>query len=572
MAVASWLRERLWRADDWLAELTTLRATPAATSAERIFDLAHATEYCDPDRSRALALYLSAWRAGHAAAKDRVIELASALRAHMSIAEVAAAERDYLTAATAFIDAGFPEMAVEPLQALVDARPAAASVMSENLRLEGVAALLAIARRTRLDADREIDDSLARARHATGSAAASAFVHAARIARAAKLEERRGAILVEAGQVCPDSDELARLVEERLFERNDANELLAFYRVRFERAETNTQRAERMRSAGLELIARNLQPGLGLRLLRLGLESAYEALLQVTSHIAAWELLLTHARAHDSLDELVPLIVKAMTSPLSEDDALYLARLGLDIAWRHVGDTLAAEPYAAMVTDFVPDHPLAMAFIEAVPGDPQPTEPVIRFTDRSQPIPKPAPEPKPQTSRVPVIDDRIVKRSVVETAPKPQGATGRMALLTPRPPRMAPREEPAPPVPPRVKTLRRDVSPIPKRKRPTSAMSVRAPRKVVPVDVVVELSRGAFFTTVVRDLSTSGAFIVTKRALDVGSIITIEMQLPDPDKIAQTTYRVSARIARRTDVGCGVAFVDASRELVAAIRATTGDV
>jgi hypothetical protein len=42
-----------------------------------------------------------------------------------------------------------------------------------------------------------------------------------------------------------------------------------------------------------------------------------------------------------------------------------------------------------------------------------------------------------------------------------------------------------------VKTLRRDVSPIPKRKRPASAMSARAPRKVVPVDVVVELSRGA---------------------------------------------------------------------------------
>jgi hypothetical protein len=36
-----------------------------------------------------------------------------------------------------------------------------------------------------------------------------------------------------------------------------------------------------------------------------------------------------------------------------------------------------------------------------------------------------------------------------------------------------------------------------------------------------------------------------------------------------TSHRTNARIARHTDVGLGLAFVDASPELVAAIRATT---
>jgi len=94
----------------------------------------------------------------------------------------------------------------------------------------------------------------------------------------------------------------------------------------------------------------------------------------------------------------------------------------------------------------------------------------------------------------------------------------------------------------------------------------RAPRKVLPVDVVVELSNGNFFSTVLRDLSTSGAFVVTKRPLEVGAVVTLELRLPKPGSVTQTSHRVTARIARRTDIGCGVAFIDATAELVDALR------
>src|SRR5262249_22526852 len=105
------------------------------------------------------------------------------------------------------------------------------------------------------------------------------------------------------------------------------------------------------------------------------------------------------------------------------------------------------------------------------------------------------------------------------------------------------------------------------RKKPSTAERPRAPRTVVPVDVVVELPGGAFFSTVLRDISTSGAFIVTKRPLEVDMIVALEIRIPAPQGVQQASYRVNARIARRTNLGCGLAFLDAPPGLVAAIRA-----
>jgi hypothetical protein len=82
---------------------------------------------------------------------------------------------------------------------------------------------------------------------------------------------------------------------------------------------------------------------------------------------------------------------------------------------------------------------------------------------------------------------------------------------------------------------------------------------------VIELPGGGFFSTVLRDLSTSGAFIITKRQLDLETIVTLEMRIPAAGLVAQSSHRTNARVARRTDLGCGLAFIDASRELVAAI-------
>ena len=555
MEFAPWIRDRVWRANSWTDELARLRqglaAEPrTARTIERTVELAWAMEACDPDRGRALALYLEAWRGGHTGARERATVLASELRAHLTVAELALHAGDPMSAGAAFLDAGFPELAVDPLQQFVDARPPGASATTENVRLEGVRALLALARHQRFDADKEITDALARAGHATGRAAVAAYVHAARVARVADLNARIPAIIGAAARACPDDPTIVALVETRLLETNNGDEILAHYRARFERAASRPEYVERVRGAGVELIARNLQPGLGLRLLRMSLESAYAAQVpEVTSHIAAWELIRTHAQAQQSTLDLVPLIVQAMASPLSEDVAVYLARLGLEIAWHDASDTLAAQPYAAMLLDFVPDHPLAVAFVAEV------SPAVAPITPAPAPQTQP-PTPKP-TSRMPVIDQGEVKRSVAPplATPKPQGVTGRLALLTPPPPRAT--------------SLKRDTSPFPISRPPSRPTAARAPRKVVPVDAVIELPNGSFFSTVLRDLSSSGAFIVTKRKLEIDMVVALEMKIPKPGKVAETSHRTNARIARLTDVGCGLAFVDASPELVALLRAIT---
>lgn len=564
--IAGWLRETLWRSDDWCAELAALRKD-RHRSPECTYELAVASEHCDPDRGNALALFLDAARAGYAPARDRARALATALGAHTTLGELALAAGDLLGAGTAYLDAGFPELAVEPLQKFIDARPPGASVSSEHLRLERVTPLLAIARRSKLDVEPHLAGCLA-------TASVPALLHAERLARLSGLEDRRTAVINVARLAFPDDPYVSAVVAARLFERNHGDELLAYYADTFERSPTRAHYVARVCAAGLELIARNVQPGAGLRLLRMGLEQAYAGSLPgVTSHLAAWQLIWSYARQQSSTTELVPLIVQAFTAPLPEDDAVFLARLGLEIVWRDARDPLAAQPYAAIVLDFVPDQPLAVAFVEKVmPPEliepPDPKEPAPLAVSFSTPIPviKPAPDaPAAQDakaiSRIALIEQGQVKRSV--TPPAQHKTTSRMDLL--RAPTRTTRPATVPP--PRAAALKRDTSPIPL-KRATAPID-RAARKVVPIDVVVELPNGSFFSTVLRDVSTSGAFIVTKRTIEAGKLVTLELRMLDPGKLTQTSHHVQARIARSTELGWGVAFVDASRELVAALRAAT---
>jgi hypothetical protein len=537
------LRERLWRAENWCTELAALRLG-RSRSPERTFDLAVATEYCEPDRGAALALYLEAARAGHEPARERARALATALGAHLILAEVSQLAGDLVAAGTAYLDAGLRELAIGPLQSFADAKPAGATMASEYTRLQRVGILIAFARGTKPDADGEIARCLE-------TATVPAFLHAERIARLAGLTDRRAAVIAAARVTFPDDPQIAELVAARLFERGAVDELVTHYRGRIDRAASRTENVERLRATGVELIARGVQPGLGLRLLQMALENAYTALLpDITSHLAAWQLIWTHAKQQRSTSELVPLIVQAFTAPLPEDDLVYLARLGLEIAWRDVGDPLAAQPYAANLLDFVPDHPMANAFVEeVVPCEvPLPAGPAISFS-----------KPPPRS-----MDDAPVKRS--GPASTPTGRTSRADLLRP-PVRMT---KPATVPPPRAAALKRNTSPFPIAKRPANpeALKTRAERKVVPVDAVVELPTGGFFSTVLRDISTSGAFIVTKRPIEAGTIISLELRVPDPTTLTLTSHRVAASVARCTELGWGVAFVDASSALIAALEAT----
>ncbi len=540
--IAAWLRDRLWRAENWCVELATLRQG-RSRSAERAFDLGVATEYCDPDRGAALALYLESARGGHEPARERARVLATTLGAHLVLAELSAG--DLVATGTAFLDAGFPELALAPLQQFVDARPATASVASEYSRLQHVAILHAFARGSKPDAAGEIERCLA-------TATVAAFVHAERIARLANLSELRTTVINAARLAFPDDSQIAQLVAGRLYERGAVDDLIAHYRGRFESATSRTENVERLRATGVELIARGVHPGLGLRLLTMALESAYTALLpHITSHLAAWQLIWTHAKQQRSTAELVSLIVQAFNAPLPEDDLVYLARLGLEIAWRDVGDSLAAQPYAANLLDYVPDHPFAVAFVnEIVPAELlPPVEPVISFT-----------KPAPRAS----LDDAPVKRS--GPASSPMKTTSRLDLLR-APVRTT---KPASVPPPRAAALKRTTSPFPidKRLANSEALTSRAERKVVPLDIVVELPNGGFFSTVLRDLSASGAFIVTKRTIEIGQIVSLELRVPDPVTLILTSHQVGARVARCTELGWGVAFIEPSSALIEALHAT----
>jgi hypothetical protein len=246
--------------------------------------------------------------------------------------------------------------------------------------------------------------------------------------------------------------------------------------------------------------------------------------------------------------------VQAIATPVLDDVAVYLARHGLEIAWRDASDTLAAQPYAAMLLDFAPEHPLAVEFSQKVSVRAFALTPAAGSPALQASSPAPAQVAK---ARVPVVDHGQVKRAAMPASANARAIPSRLSLLKPPPPRPT--------------SLERDTSPFPVPPKPATPPAERAPRKVVPIDVIVELPDGNFFSTMLRDVSTSGAFIITKRALEVGTLVALEMQIPMPGTLQQKSFRTNARIVRRADNGCGLAYVDAAPAVVAALAAAIGD-
>ena len=71
-----------------------------------------------------------------------------------------------------------------------------------------------------------------------------------------------------------------------------------------------------------------------------------------------------------------------------------------------------------------------------------------------------------------------------------------------------------------------------------------------------------------RDLSASGAFIVTKRTIDAGKIVSLELRVPHPATLALISYSVAARvdgleIQLRALVGQVEQLTDQVRKLIA---------
>jgi hypothetical protein len=536
--IAAWIHAALSRADDWCAELEQLRTLVAAeprspSRTARTLELADATEHIQPDRSRALALYLSAWRDGELAARGHVLDLARELRAYVTLAEIAAADHEdtkdpeaLVAAGRALIDADLMERAAQTFIRAAEQHPSLADAIANSPRLLDVRTSIALTRFAKVDPEREIDACMAKARDARDGGAAY-FLQAARIARLTKLG-RRAAILGLAAKSAPNDREIVRMFEDVLLDSGSADDFLAYHRRRLEATQGGADWVECVRDAACELVLRNVHPGLGLRMLRTSIEHAYANKIPggVRRHLAAWELLVANAKETRSTISLAAMLADGLRADLPPLDALYIARRGLEVAWKDAGDPLAAQPYVAKLLDAVPGHPLASAFLsEAFPDAPVALEDV----------------PEPELEREPVMPTVTFRIPTIAAARTPSVE------------------------------LKRDASPIPAPPVEPPDATSRSPRKVVPVDVVVELPTGAFFSAVLRDLSTSGAFVNSKRTLEVGIVVTLEMRLPGAKGLTERNFRIDARIARKTDLGYGLAFVDPPPELVAGIKLLVGD-
>jgi hypothetical protein len=495
MTIAAWLESALAQSRDWRGELQRHRedmtAPGAQPDADRVLDLAGALEQVEPDRRSAFSLYQAAYRGGNDRAREALLALAAELRAHVTLSELAREQHQVtqdpqalLAAARHLVDAGLLEQALAMFADAIKQHPSLAETLTTSPRLGDVRYAVAKSHMRTLDAEREVDSCLARARQDPADAAA-AFVVGARIARLAG-SPRYAKIVAEGAAACPDSAELARLHEDLELEGATPDALLAYYAKRLEAARGEQAWIETARAAAFELILRDANPGLGLRLLRTSLEHAYAANLPgvMRRHLASWELLLSGARATQSTVALLPLLRAALDAELPDLAATFISQLGLQIAWRDASDVDAARPFAARLTRLVPSHSLAAEFA-AVAGASEPVLPTVTF-------------------RIPKV-----------AAPVAQ----------------------------------------------------RAPRAVVPLDVVIELPTGGFFSAVLRDVSVSGAFVATKRALEVGSLLSLEIKVPSGRDLETRTLRTDATVARRTELGCGLQFVSPPAQLVAGIEA-----
>jgi hypothetical protein len=666
MQLAGWLRSTLWRADDWRVALGHVLDGVRGDGA-RACDVGRAFEHIEPDRSRALEAYLAAHEAGAAGALGSARRIAREIRAHGVLARLALDEADKsgdpnqrLAGAHSYIDAGEPQRAARTLAGIRGAPPA---------ELERINGLRAACEGGLRDARGEVARWLERAVDRNDVAAA---MHAIRLARVGNLpEDQQQRVLRVALDRWPNDEDISARVEDHLIGRGDADELLTFYKRRLAQRQGARAWAEEVRGAATRLCVRGIAPGLGLRLLRKGLEHAYGAgLVDVPGHLAVWALLVEHARKVRATLELMGLAVDGLRLPLPDCDRLWLAKFGLEVAWKDVGDTNAATAYAAIVLEVAPEHPMARQFVAAqdVPLDLEGDDNVLELEDEVADVAgKKDDGAEPTVAELALslvyLDEHgerleeeagVAARTAGLAAAAIQGApfvppskmpTGLSAAApkaaaAPPPAALPPKETPEPrkaavipawmssntaeiaavgaeaveattevvaaatasttpappPLTPATATASEHTAEPPKRitgpmipavaldalrrigqrVRPPTRPPLpdnardRAARVVVPVDATVELDDGTTCAAVVRDISTTGLFLVLDAPLATGAEITLTLGLPSKDDpLSISRHRAWAKVVRAAGGGYGLVFLDPEPELVEAISALT---
>ena len=362
MPIASWLLPVLWREHDWRAaierlvtELAALGSTPQAHRAG--LELGHAFEYIEPDRRRAIAVYELVGPGGNPSrARELAVEIGWwSARARLSIVmrTIDPVPRLVFDEAEAWWDAGQPDLCA---LALAGVRRA-----DHDMRVEDLAALVA-----GHDLADHAASATARAAHETGSLAADAFVMASRFARAADRPDDVTRALEAALEACPGHPIAGSLLLRTALQRRDPDHVQRYLRLRLAGLDKRAW-LDTMRVCALALIDSGHHPGLGLRLLRKALESAYEWQHgEIPGHLAMWATLLARATADGTRRDLLELALKGLQSSQDPVDRVWLGILATEISLRDANNPVVAGAYAEIVAEHAPEHPIVRELVSSV--------------------------------------------------------------------------------------------------------------------------------------------------------------------------------------------------------------
>src|SRR5690606_21200531 len=262
----------------------------------------------------AVQMHLVAWRADRSdlVSMARARELCREIGDLPSVAKIAHLEfqerKDPAlagTEGTAWLDARQPDRAIKPLLIARRGLPDDA----------GVAAALATARGEWPDPRAMVDRLEAEAMAANDPAErARAALQAARVLRLlGDARPRAGRLLTLAFEARPRDESIYGLVEAWNVEADDRDGLIQLYQTRIRSAPSPLARIDDLRRGGTRLVLRQVQTGLGLRLLEQALTDAYRAGAKggIPGHLAMLALLRDHAEAAGLMREFLGTVAGA---------------------------------------------------------------------------------------------------------------------------------------------------------------------------------------------------------------------------------------------------------------------
>lgn len=336
-------------------------------TAKKAIEVAQVLEHCDPDRSRALAAYVIAWKSdpGRLDALSRARHLGRELGDFATSAKLAHLQNRHapdsallVFEGNAWLDAGDPDRAIKPLLSAVRAMPGD----------ERVTLALATAQREWSDVRGQIDSLRAKAAALFHPAeAAELLLQAARMLTMLQTNDREvEACLLDAFDRDPENLSALGLLEGRLDTLVGEDRFMQICERRIAARQSPAAMAEELRRAGTRMAGSPRFRGLGIRLLERCLDYAYDAKLDmIPGHVASLSLLGQHARSSKLHSEFLELIDRGLSVPLSEIDHSVMATQALDIAWRHSVDEQAARTYAGIAASLAPRHPVVIEAREA---------------------------------------------------------------------------------------------------------------------------------------------------------------------------------------------------------------